>query len=66
MKISTSHWIFLTAFIVCLPNFSQAWDQEELEMFDLVEEVNENFYTVLGVPQVREYGYNVKVKVCSN
>nr|CAG4643434.1 EOG090X0BHG [Ilyocryptus agilis] len=28
-----------------------AWDQEELEMFDLVEEVNQNFYDVLGVLQ---------------
>lgn len=25
------------------------WDNDELELFDLVEEINENFYTVLGV-----------------
>lgn len=29
-----------------------AWDNEELELFDLVEEVNANFYDVLGVEQV--------------
>nr|CAG4650407.1 EOG090X0BHG [Sida crystallina] len=28
-----------------------AWDQSELEIFDLVEEVNRNFYEVLDVPQ---------------
>ncbi|KDR23191.1 dnaJ homolog subfamily C member 1 [Zootermopsis nevadensis] len=27
------------------------WDNEELEIFDLVEEVNTNFYTLLGVPE---------------
>ena len=29
------------------------WDNQELELFDLVEEVNANFYEVLGVDQVR-------------
>jgi len=28
------------------------WNSEDLELFDLVEEVNENFYDVLGVTQV--------------
>jgi len=29
------------------------WNSEDLELFDLVEEVNQNFYDVLGVSQVR-------------
>lgn len=29
-----------------------AWDNDELEVFDVVEEVNQNFYEILGVPQV--------------
>lgn len=33
-------------------NNVSAWDQEELEIFDLVEEINENFYTILKVQQV--------------
>lgn len=33
-------------------NCASAWDTEELEIFDLVEEINQNFYTVLGVQQV--------------
>ncbi|XP_017880061.1 dnaJ homolog subfamily C member 1 [Ceratina calcarata] len=28
-----------------------AWDNDELEVFDVVEEVNQNFYEVLGVSQ---------------
>ena len=28
------------------------WSQEELDLFDLVEEINENFYDVLQVSQV--------------
>lgn len=31
---------------------SSAWDNDELEVFDVVEEVNQNFYDVLGVTQV--------------
>lgn len=29
-----------------------AWDQDDLDIFDLVEEINQNFYTVLDVQQV--------------
>jgi DnaJ family protein C protein 1 len=29
-----------------------AWDNDDLEVFDVVEEVNENFYNVLGITQV--------------
>lgn len=29
-----------------------AWDGDELEVFDVVEEVNQNFYTMLGVDRV--------------
>ena len=35
--------------------FSQtvfSWDTDDLELFDLVEDVNKNFYEVLGVPMV--------------
>ena len=31
-----------------------SWDNEELELFDIIEEVNTNFYDVFGVTQVRE------------
>ncbi|XP_033220139.1 dnaJ homolog subfamily C member 1 [Belonocnema kinseyi] len=30
---------------------SSAWDNEELEVFDVVEEVNQNFYELMGISQ---------------
>lgn len=38
--------------LLAFVTLTAAWDTEELEIFDLVEEINENFYTVLGVQQV--------------
>ncbi|PVD30290.1 hypothetical protein C0Q70_09554 [Pomacea canaliculata] len=38
--------IFLVTFTTCF-----CWDNDELEIFDLVEEINANFYDVLGVAQ---------------
>lgn len=49
---------FSSAFLllaVCLfESFKEAlcWDNDELELFDLVEEINENFYTLLGIEEV--------------
>ncbi|KAK6618284.1 hypothetical protein RUM44_002735 [Polyplax serrata] len=36
------------------PSLVSCWDSEELELFDLVEEVNANFYTLLGVSQTSD------------
>jgi len=33
---------------------TSAWDNDQLEIFDLVEEINENFYTLLGVEENAE------------
>lgn len=41
----------LTLTAIYIDNVS-AFDQEQLEIFDLVEEINQNFYTVLKVEQV--------------
>ena len=59
----SSKWIFkfVLSFIL-ISSFCQngpigradAWDNAEFEMFDLVEEVNKNFYEVLGVSHVRK------------
>lgn len=40
--------------VICVVHINcvNAWDQEEFEIFDLVEEINENFYSVLKVNQV--------------
>lgn len=44
--------IFTVLQLLDICNLSFAWDNEELEVFDVVEEVNQNFYALLGVPQV--------------
>ncbi|XP_012282512.1 dnaJ homolog subfamily C member 1 [Orussus abietinus] len=36
---------------VFLCSLATAWDNDQLEVFDVVEEVNRNFYDLLGVPQ---------------
>ncbi|KAL0268482.1 UNVERIFIED_CONTAM: hypothetical protein PYX00_010410 [Menopon gallinae] len=46
--------IHVCVFIVVVAKSSypvNCWDSEELELFDLVEEVNQNFYTLLEVKQ---------------
>ncbi|XP_071477537.1 dnaJ homolog subfamily C member 1-like [Diadema antillarum] len=40
--------IFIIAFLL---RPAQAWDSADLELFDLVEEVQQNFYDVLGLDQ---------------
>ncbi|XP_059485098.1 dnaJ homolog subfamily C member 1 [Neocloeon triangulifer] len=49
MKI---HCYFLLAALgLCFAPEVGAWGTDEMELFDLVEEVNTNFYTMLGVSQ---------------
>lgn len=43
-------WLLLAA--SSLLSSVTAWDNDELEIFDLVEEINENFYKILNVEQV--------------
>lgn len=45
---------FLSLFvaITLIVDDVSAWDQIELEIFDLVEEINDNFYNILKVDQV--------------
>ncbi|XP_066998203.2 uncharacterized protein F54F2.9 isoform X2 [Anabrus simplex] len=47
MKLCTSCFLFI-GFII---GFGRCWDTEELEIFDLVEEIETNFYSLLGVPE---------------
>lgn len=36
-----------------------AWDGDELEVFDAVEEVNQNFYNLLGIERVSVYLHSI-------
>ena len=44
--------VFLLVMMVSLQmSFTAAWDTDEMDIFDLVEEVNKNFYEVMGLEQ---------------
>ncbi|CAG7646589.1 unnamed protein product [Allacma fusca] len=45
----SSLWLLLLTGLVLLDVGAMAWSNEEYDMFDLVEEVGQNFYEVLGV-----------------
>ena len=40
--------VFITLIVA-----SNAWDNDDFELFDMVEDINRNFYEVLGVDQVK-------------
>uniref|UniRef100_A0A1B0AFH8 DnaJ homolog subfamily C member 1 n=1 Tax=Glossina pallidipes TaxID=7398 RepID=A0A1B0AFH8_GLOPL len=43
---------YVNIFVICALLLStEAWDTEELEIFDLVEEINRNFYEFMGIIQ---------------
>lgn len=45
-------WIVI---LFCLPFLNvHAWDSEQLEVFDVVDEVKENFYELLDIPKVSQ------------
>lgn len=46
--------LLIFVFALCAHNsrLVSAWDNDDLEIFDLVEEINENFYKVLNVEPV--------------
>ena len=53
VKTMKAHKFILASFgLLCLVSSALCWDEEELEIFDVVEEVNENFYSVMGIEQV--------------
>ncbi|XP_003382630.1 PREDICTED: dnaJ homolog subfamily C member 1-like [Amphimedon queenslandica] len=50
MATLTTVPLLLLVLFLC-PSFTLAWSQVELDLFDLVEEVNENFYDFLQITQ---------------
>lgn len=60
---------FLTLIALNVDNVS-AWDQDEIEIYDLVEEIgiNQNFYNILKVDQVcrTEINFRMMMKHFSN
>lgn len=60
VMIPTRLLLALSLFIIhgCL-----AWDQQELGMYDLIEEVNQNFYELFGIEPVSSDIYNFDRKI---
>jgi len=50
--MDSCRWVFFVAVGVCLLANVRAWGTDEMELFDLVEDVNKNFYELLGVSKV--------------
>eukprot|EP00039_Didymoeca_costata_P011771 m.166608 g.166608 ORF g.166608 m.166608 type:complete len:426 (+) comp15286_c0_seq1:92-1369(+) len=50
MKQAIMAKLVFLSFLVLLPSCT-AWTKEDLELYDLVEETNQNFYDMLGVDQ---------------
>ena len=54
-------WLSLAVLVISLllsvpPSYCSGegeWDADELDIFDLVEEIGENFYDIMRVEQVR-------------
>ena len=43
---------------------SVCWEEEELEMFDLVEDIGQNFYDLLEVSEVRAVAADCMPYIC--
>lgn len=55
-------WLTLTLFITSLATV-RCWSQAELDLFDLVEEIGDNFYDVLQVTQVQQYTARILINI---
>lgn len=58
MELSKFFGFFLL--LIVSADVVSSWDQDDLDIFDLVEEINENFYTVLKIQQVIEYFFFIR------
>ena len=56
MRVDIAHWFLLSFGFLLLNEFKfvNSWQSYELDLFDLVEEIGQNFYEFFGVNQVSE------------
>ena len=52
VRIWAHYLVILTSLCLLSDSVVHCFDYDELEIFDLVEEINANFYDVLGIEQV--------------
>ncbi len=53
MRLRFEHCLVFLS-ILCLGNVVNCWESYELDLFDLVEEINQNFYEYFDVSPVSE------------
>lgn len=48
--------LLLNVFLIFMLNLQhvKAWDNDDLEIFDLVEQIDQNFYTLMGINPVSD------------
>lgn len=49
-----TRFLVLVVVVASVLSSVHSWDSDELELFDLVDEVSANFYSVVGVPQTSD------------
>ncbi len=54
MRFRAAHAFLINLCIISLA-YVNCWENYELDLFDLVEDVNENFYDFFNVKQVNEF-----------
>lgn len=48
MELAAVRWFIIFILFVGV----HSWDQDQMEVFDVVEEVNQNFYQLMNIPPV--------------
>lgn len=55
-----SHKVNITILLLIVSAIGvRSWDTEELEIFDLVEEIKVNFYELMGISQVKSIQFSL-------
>jgi hypothetical protein len=52
MRLNLANSFLLISILLAGLELSNCWESYELDLFDLVEEIGENFYNVFGLPKV--------------
>ena len=61
MAFSLCRWFVATVAVLSLVgNPCFCWDQEELDLFDLVEDIGMNFYDLMQIDQVSKCNGTIK------
>ena len=66
MRVNLGNCLLLISILLVGIKVSHCWESYELDLFDLVEEIGQNFYEFLGISQVINFFQNLSVVTQSN